>query len=156
MNLAQKLLNFFQGSWRVFRTIENTGVFNGEAIFEPSETNPDELVYFEKGVFEFFDRVDSKFDASRSFIYRIIDQKDIQVYFNDKVSENELFHSFGCPRIADQNQNKIELKNKHLCLSDTYDVKYEIDFEKNQFQITYDVNGPEKSYISKTLFNKLS
>ena len=154
MNLAQKLFNFFQGSWAVYRTIENTGVFSGKAIFEPSETNHDELIYQERGLFEFFDRVDSKFDASRSFIYRMVDQKDIHVYFNDKGSDKKLFHNFGCQTITDFAQNKIELKNKHFCLSDIYDITYKIDFENLQFQITYDVKGPEKSYISKTLFKK--
>lgn len=155
MNLSQKLFDFFQGSWSVIRTIENTGFFTGTATFELSESNSDELIYNERGVFEFFDRVDSKFDASRSFIYTLIDQKDIQVYFNDKNSDKKLFHCFGCETIADNGQNNIVFKNKHFCSPDIYYITYEIDFEKVEFQITYDVNGPEKSYISKTLFKKL-
>ncbi|RNA27735.1 hypothetical protein BpHYR1_011812 [Brachionus plicatilis] len=156
MNLTQKIFSFFKGSWSASRTIVNTGAFNGTASFESSETNANELIYNEKGVFEFFDRADSKFDASRSFLYSLVDDKDIQVFFNDKGSEKKLFHCFRCESIGDHTENRIKFKNRHFCSPDTYDITYEIDFENDQFEITYDVSGPEKSYISKTLFKKIS
>lgn len=165
--IAKSLFKALEGKWSIFRTIPNVGKLTGNALFVPS-TSPggdgdgggNELMYSESGLFEFYDN-SSSFTATRKFIYRLVDQdSDISVYFNDDGQEVRLFHSFnlsqGTSGIVD---SKLLLNDVHLCVKDTYKVKYEFKFENenkmNEFVIEYDVKGPAKDYISHTVFKRL-
>jgi hypothetical protein len=179
-SLAQKLFTLLEGKWDIFRVVANVGRLKGNAQFVKSTERANELLYNENGVFEFSENSNT-FYASRKYIYRLIDDEDISVYFdepsstsstpnksdndsnNNITSQNEkrLFHKFGLTAIQPglSENGPLKISAVHLCLNDIYKIHYEFKINEssmNEFNIVYDVKGPNKSYVSETFFKRSS
>ncbi len=179
MSISSKIFSLIQGTWKISRKIPGTGYLNGYAIFEQNPYDPHELFYSENGIFVFGNG--KSLEASKKYIYRLKDE-DIYVYFNDKssssssassssseettvislstnspdLSDYPLFHKLNIDSHAYlPDQRVFQFKALHLCINDRYNVMYEFNLDKpDEFLIVYDVNGPAKNYLSKTIFQK--
>lgn len=166
MSIYLKIFNFLEGKWRINRFINGVGSLEGSALFERCKIN--ELFYTENGQFTFNDSLKS-FEATQKYVYKYIaktkDDKledDIHVYFPNGANESNsrLFHKFGECKMSDL----VTFKAIHCCGNDRYHVTYEFiknalenglnENDKFEFIITYDVQGPNKNYSSKTYFKK--
>lgn len=161
MSLANKIFSILEGKWIISRVIENIGKLNGTALFEKSALNTNELLYQEKGLFEFYENSKS-FETTRKYIYRLVNNQDIHVYFDenyDVSTNNSFFHQLNIDKqLISPNKKVYNFSAVHNCLCDVYNVFYEfkIDTENPEFSIVYDVKGPNKNYTSKTSFKRFS
>ena len=160
LSFAARLFNLLEGKWEISRNVINIGRLNGSAQFEKSNSNPNELNYTEVGIFEFYENANT-FSASRKYIYRLVNDCDISVYFDDQANrEQRLFHKFDliyANKPASSDTDLVKISALHLCSEDIYKVNYEFKMNADrmdEFNITYDVKGPNKNYISQTLFKR--
>jgi hypothetical protein len=118
------------GTWKARRTITNKNTIYGTATF----TKIDDITikYREDVIFD-------NMPMYKEYIYKYISKDSIKVYFMD----GRHFHTF-----------KDDGISIHHCLNDTYRIKHKFH-SKDKLEITYLVNGPEKSYISNTVYTRL-
>ena len=156
MSLSSRIYNLLTGSWKITRQIYGVGLLYGEALFEINPNNAAELFYSEKGIFQF--NGGKSLTATRKYVYRHIND-DIYVYFDEERSfldDYRLFHRFNMNDLnVNEEQNTFKFKDVHLCGEDTYNVMYKFNLEKHdEFLIEYNVKGPNKDYLSETIFKK--
>lgn len=158
MSLSSRLFNLITGSWKISRQIHGIGLLNGDAIFSLNPNNSEELFYSEKGIFKFNDA--KSLAATRKYVYRHSGD-DILVYFDDKLQSTDDYRYFhrlniNSTDLSHEEHDAFELKDVHLCGEDTYNVMYKFNFEKqDEFLIEYNVKGPNKDYLSETIFKKI-
>lgn len=98
--------------------------------------------------------------ASRRFAFRNHEQTDnIATWF---VQEDDpvdyLFLDLNMqPKIAASIQKLWTASSRHHCRSDVYDAAYawhNVDIAMESSKVTYEVKGPQKGYVSTTLFTR--
>ncbi len=150
------------GKWQVYREIKyskptdtlasrpdffcNNAVFQGIADF----TLLDRYVYsyLEQGKIKIF-RSGTFFtaNASKRYIY-IYKSGAISVFFySSQIHKRKLFHDIVFI-------NPKQAKGIHYCKSDIYKIYYNF-VKKTQFEVKYDILGPDKNYSINTNFLKL-
>lgn len=131
-----RVLSDFEGKWQITRDIRpETGPsarFEGQGVWTPVA---DGLAYVERGVLK-MDAV-APMQAERRYHWR----PDLCVFFDN----GRFFHQV--PAVGG--------KTEHWCDPDTYKVTY--DFSAWPcFDVTWDVQGPRKSYAMVSRFTPLT
>lgn len=150
---AKHVFSLLEGSWSLIRTIAGHGIMKGKANLRKIENNQlsvKKLRYREDGIFELNDG--KKMDAQKEYLY-ILDNDIIGVYFVENKKQGRLFHMLDFKK--NETTNFLSATAVHNCFPDIYNVRYEI-YNKDDFQITYLVNGPKKNYISETVFKRIN
>jgi hypothetical protein len=145
---ARRVLDLLRGDWTIERQIEPGGSFAGSATFTQRTT--DSLLYHESGRLVLDDG--TALDGHNSYIYAQRNDA-VELSFTDGLSRGVHFFDIALPqgRTIDL---PIRSVDQHLCRCDTYDVTF--CFEKpDLFTLTYVVRGPEKSYVSCSIYRRL-
>lgn len=140
-----KVFKDLAGQWTFVREIKNTysaqlsGHVTGVAEFMHFKDLANVLHYVEHG--DFITDNDHRNTVTQEYFYKFSDSGEIEVYFASAGKMLELFHVINDASIT-----------THVCKNDRYHIQYE--FYIDQFSITYSVIGPQKNYISKTIFKR--
>jgi hypothetical protein len=146
-----RILDNLLGSWELKRTLHNIsnlatiGTMQGIARFIPNGET--QVISKEEGVL-ILENGHSLFGRC-SYYFQERGTK-ITIFFDPQYTH--LFHLLslqGNPNIC------ISAKNTHVCQLDRYDSRYAF-YSNGNFAITHTVNGPRKSYISHTLYHRMS
>jgi hypothetical protein len=148
MNNALTIFKSLQGKWNISRIIFGFGRVKGVANFQEIESEKDALYYKEEGVLTMENGVE--LNVHREYVYRYENEK-IKAFFVENNKIDKLFHVLS----FDNNENGcgIQANASHKCINDTYYARYNF-FSEKQFKLTYNVKGPEKDYVSETVFDK--
>ena len=142
MRTAIQAFTFLEGAWRFHRTISTGATVEGTAVFAKRPDTDNTLDYREDGTCTMPEG--SIFTAYMKYVYRFHNEK-ISVHFAD----DRFFHALQFHLESDP----LTATAQHLCVCDTYQATYTF-FERNRFQLLYEVQGPKKNYTIKTLFTK--
>ncbi|ESZ91003.1 hypothetical protein SBOR_8607 [Sclerotinia borealis F-4128] len=166
--VSKAIFRSLQGTWKLSRSLISnlptfpSGTFTGTAKFLPRfPTDPSfdsEYLYVEEG--DFVADTGITFRATRRYVYRYREDTDtLSVWFvktDDNLGVDYLFHELEIlvPEASDEQGSKSEnmgwkAKSSHLCIDDTYDVKYEFIFHGvnvEEWSQEYSVKGPNKDY----------
>ncbi len=82
--------------------------------------------------------------ATRRYFYRH-ESDGLAIYF-DEAREN-LFHRL----LLEEADGGLTAADRHLCSPDRYDSRYEF-LADGTFRVTHVVDGPRKSYVSRTVY----
>ncbi|MEM9468816.1 MAG: DUF6314 family protein [Pseudomonadota bacterium] len=137
--MKSKLFHSLVGNWLIERTITPGGVFIGTATFE--NLSDTVLSYQEEGEMT-LDRGTVLYPI-KAYQWRL-EEGQISIYFDDGETKGQLFHQLGF--LSDH-----EAAASHWCDPDNYQSHYVFDLPQC-FEITHEVKGPKKAYISKTIF----
>jgi hypothetical protein len=144
-----------ESKWTFERTLTgqpSNGIVHGQAQFHYS--NHDELLYKEQGKLILSSQI--PLDITQKYLYVYDKSQDLlTVYFVDENNKRtSIFHT-----IHFQSKQTSEFgwiaNGEHLCGQDHYSVSYLFAFngiDLVRFEITYQVKGPAKDYLSKTIF----
>jgi hypothetical protein len=166
--IARAIFRSLQGDWSLQRSLISSiatypsGTFIGRAKFFPrAPTEPlaydAEYLYFEEGAFETSNGL--KFQANRRYSYRYSEAGDrLSVWFvkPDNKTVDYLFHEL---EILDPEgvEGGWRARAHHLCVDDTYDVKYEFRFRGvgiEEWRLAYSVRGPQKDYRIESVYRR--
>jgi len=147
-SLAERTFVLLQGNWAIEREIRPKGSFQGTASFVLSEDNV--LNYMEEGTLELADgRI---MQGERSHTY-ILHEDRIEVKFADGPNSGEHFVDINFPSDPDANW-PICSGDTHLCILDTYKSIFCFENE-DEFHVTYTVCGPQKDYVSDSIYRRI-
>ena len=141
-NNCSDIFNALLGEWTLNRTITPGGSFEGTAVFEARSDTVFE--YREEGRFTLDDG--TVLQPTKSYEWRLEDG-NIVVYFNDGATKGQLFH------VIDLTEGG-QAAATHWCDPDQYNTDYSFADMPNGFSMTHKVEGPKKSYTSKSLFTR--
>jgi Family of unknown function (DUF6314) len=144
------LFKHLQGVWRLQRRLDTQGYMQGIAIFKTWRAGV--LYYQEQGSVIAFGS-SKMFAAYRAYAY-VYDQGTIAVHFWDSAREQpaELLHTLHFQSTHDTSQTLVAT-GTHGCANDIYRARY-VFVSREHFQLTYQVQGPRKSYTIQTYFSK--
>ena len=167
---VMRLFTALRGEWTLQRGLDSliptypSGTLRGTASFEerpPTDQAYDmEYLYTETG--ELMTKQGFKLAASRRYVYRYrksIDQ--ITAWFvkpEDGSSVDYLFHTLSFDRLPESEHTGAFLaKGYHLCVEDDYNANYRFEIPNvgsQEWQLRYVVTGPNKDYISDSLYSR--
>jgi Family of unknown function (DUF6314) len=135
---AQELFDYMEGEWNLTRKIDgsHSAVVKGIACFKKM-VRQNELHYSEDVETVLINGLRLK--GYQNYIFRL-ENNLLNVYFKDG---ERLFHSI---------DTHHALPATHICQLDTYKTSY--FFKNDYFQIEHQVNGPQKNYISQSLYTR--
>jgi cation diffusion facilitator CzcD-associated flavoprotein CzcO len=168
--VAAAVFRSFHGQWRINRTYTSripgfpSGPGVGTAMFQyrkasvaSSERSFDilnvgiEMEYLYSESVEIITQSGQRLPGTQHYIYRYNETQDaLELYFakrDDSASVDFFFH-----RLEFETHSAGEpwtAKGTHLCIDDTYDVKYTFFFqgpELRRWETIYEVKGPRKDY----------
>jgi len=164
--VARAIFRSLQGDWSLQRSLISSiatypsGTFRGNAKFfprAPIEAEYDaEYLYFEEGDFETENGL--KFRANRRYVHRYNEAKDsLSVWFvkADNKTVDYLFHELEI--LPAEGGSGWRARAHHLCIADTYDVKYEFRFRGvsiEEWTLAYSVKGPQKDYRIESVYRR--
>ena len=164
--VARAIFRSLQGDWWLQRSLTSSistypsGTFRGIAKFFPRyPTAPEysfEHLYFEEGDFE--TETGLKFRANRRYAYRYSEASDtLSAWFvkTDNKTVDYLFHELEI--LPAKNGSGWRARADHLCIDDTYDVRYEFRFRGANIECwtqAYSVKGPQKDYRIENIYRR--
>ena len=151
---ARKIFEMMAGVWKINRRILNSqSKFtrgDGIATFKMKENDENAMLYREElTLYAHFDKI----SASKEYIFRYKEDDTISVYFNEK--PERFFYTLNFPQLETGKSNINVAGGEHLCGNDLYLAEY-VFVDYNQFQLSYQVNGPQKNYRLVTLYDRES
>lgn len=161
-----KIYNIFtklQGKWSFYRILKHRtsgsslGSVEGTATFTPIKNNL--LYYKEEG--EFLTPIGEKLQAQREYLYAYNREKDeIEKHFSKNGEDTGLFYLLKFQQSSSGKTQAIAYGD-HVCINDHYRAVYEFTKRKEEkileeFKLKYEATGPNKDYISETVFKKES
>lgn len=164
--VARAIFRSLQGDWSLRRSLISSiatypsGTFRGSAKFfprSPTEADYDaEYLYSEEGDFE--TETGLKFRANRRYTHRYNEARDLlSVWFvkTDNKSVDYLFHELEI--LPPEAGSGWRARAHHLCVADTYDVKYDFRFRGvsvEEWTLAYSVRGPQKDYRIESVYRR--
>ncbi len=146
-----QLFKHLRGVWKLQRRLGTQGHMHGMACFQP--WGPEVLYYQEKGTATFGNG--KVLPAYRTYAY-VYEQGIIAVHFWDQAQRQPAgllhtlqFHS------AQTTSQALVATGTHWCSDDIYKACYTF-VNDNHFQLTYQVQGPQKDYTIQTHFSKVT
>ena len=144
-----KIFEQLEGGWEFTRQLGMQGTMEGVARFQPKESGV--LHYQEQGTITFANG--KVCFAHRAYGY-VYSQGAMAVHFWDPTRKQPgaLLHQlqFCSTRAADQ---PLKATGIHHCARDVYEAHYWF-MNAQQFQLTYQVQGPKKDYTIQTDFSR--
>jgi hypothetical protein len=151
----------------VFEFFNNSNTFNASRryfyrLVSDDQGKKDIAVYFDDGNAVAQAPPDSNYNNNNS------ESGDLNNNDNTNTSQSgRLFHKFGLAyNQPSSDGTRLKLSAVHFCANDIYNVNYDFKLEVegsdgtaittslNEFNIIYDVEGPNKSYVSETSFKR--
>lgn len=146
--LAERVFILLQGNWTIERDIRPKGRFSGSASFLSVDGKT--MAYAEEGTLTLNDG--TTMIGERTHTYRL-HENGIEVLFADGPNAGEHFVDILFP--ADPEADwPLCSGDTHYCLKDTYKAMFCFDTE-DEFSITYTVCGPEKDYVSHSVYRRI-
>jgi len=146
--LADRVFALLLGNWVIERDIRPKGRFSGTASF--LSTGDTTMDYAEEGTLTLNDG--TTMIGERTHTYRL-HENGIEVLFADGPNAGEHFVDILFP--ADPEADwPLCSGDTHYCLKDTYKAMFCFDTE-DEFSITYTVCGPEKDYVSHSVYRRI-
>jgi hypothetical protein len=136
-----EIFQSLEGKWNFHRTISGYGTIVGAATFKKSAMESHLFHYREEGLLK--RENGEQFQVYREYLYRY-KNNHISVFFAEEVKR--LLHIL-------EFQDTTTAIARHLCLCDIYEATYKFS-TKDEFTLAYDVNGPNKNYLMKTVFKR--
>jgi hypothetical protein len=141
-----EIFSLFEGEWQFDRRITNYGLAKGTACFKKMSFNY--LEYHEEGLL--FQTKGIKTYIKHSCCYRLVGEEIlISLRHNDNKEEISFKLEFKPIKL----NHPIVAEGKYICGKDNYQTRY-IFHMPNQFTTTYNVNGPNKVYITQTEYKR--
>ena len=159
MLTSYKIFQNLHGTWSFARKIDNhkvsalSGIVTGTAHF--SAITEYQLHYAESGIFTTATGAELAVKQEYSYAYSPQSQ-EITKYFCREQQNTGLFYELKFNGANGVNGGTPI--GEHLCVRDHYSAQYDfgskLDF--SEFTLTYKVQGPDKDYITKTTYARLS
>lgn len=151
---GRKIFDMMAGAWKINRKILNSqSKFTrgeGTATFRKRDNDENAMLYREElTLYAHFDKI----SASKEYIFRYKEDETISVYFNEQ--PERFFYTLNFPQLNSGKSSMNLAEGEHLCGNDLYMAEY-VFVDYNQFQLSYQVNGPQKGYRLITLYNRES
>ena len=146
---ALRLFKHLQGSWQLKRRLGDQGYMQGIACFQPWGKGV--LYYQEQGRATLGNS--KAFPTHRTYAY-VYDQGTIAVHFGDQKHKQPagLLHTLQFHASEPVGQALVAT-GTHWCADDIYRACY-LFVNPQQFQLTYQVQGPYKDYSIQAHFSK--
>ena len=149
-NATLQLFRGLRGIWKLKRHLGTQGYMQGRASFQPWGK---EVLYYQEQGWATFSNSKARY-AHRAYAY-VYDQGTLAVYFWDQKYKQpaELLHTlqFHSPQ---PDRQTIMATGTHGCAEDIYRACY-LFINPQQFQLTYQVQGPHKDYTIASHFSKV-
>jgi len=146
--LADRVFALLLGNWMIERDIRPKGRFSGTASFAAVDGKT--LAYAEEGTLTLNDG--QTMIGERRHTYRL-HENGIEVLFADGPTSGQHFVDILFP--ADPEADwPLCSGDTHYCLKDTYKALFCFETE-DEFDITYTVCGPEKDYVSHSVYRRI-
>lgn len=158
------MTNFFQGTWKLERTITNnlgdSMIVTGDAEFSQISPLEPQYNYHEQVMIDIQPTLATtsplkQLQAMQDYLYEITEvgtELKITVRFPDT---HHIFHQIMITKtFASINLPLTCTATAHLCGHDNYLTTYYFVSE-NAFKIQYKVTGPRKDYVSDTTFRRI-
>ncbi len=151
------------GTWKFQRTLTNrsSGEFLGsvKGLASITHLQPEVLHYQEKG--ELVNQLGQKLQIHREYLYSYdAKQDEIRKHFSENGKNVGLFYLLAFQNLVLEKDEAaiIIAKGDHLCGKDFYKAYYHFKLANSEtdfttFTLTYETTGPNKDYISETVFN---
>ncbi|WP_337997304.1 DUF6314 family protein [Oleispirillum naphthae] len=146
--LADRVFALLLGNWMIERDIRPKGSFSGTASF--LSTGDATMAYAEEGTLTLNDGATML--GERRHTYRL-HEDGIEVLFADGPNTGEHFVDILFPSDPEADWPLCS-GDTHYCLKDTYKAMFCFDTE-DEFSITYTVCGPEKDYVSHSVYRRI-
>ncbi len=144
--LLKTIFANFQGDWSFTRNFSTGDYVSGTACFKMIET--DLLHYLEHGLLTHHR---GEFTIYQDYFYYWDGmENEIKVYFSSNGKPGNLFHTLVFQSAEAENQVAV---GHHLCKADYYKAIYQF-ISKHVFDLSYQVKGPAKDYVSITKYFK--
>lgn len=150
-------LNIFHnlvGTYAITRILGNYGTAKGIAYFieDKGHSSPhSRILYREELDVEYYGNT-NRVKAFKEYLYSLEQNKIVKYFVNE--NNNGLFYQLHFISNTPL-QDKVQAKGTHQCNLDIYQANYTF-LNKNSFELSYKVLGPNKNYTIKTSFTRIS
>jgi hypothetical protein len=145
---AARVFALLEGSWTIERAIEPGGQYVGIAEF--IQVSPDILEYYEKGRLSLANG--KRLDAEKRYTY-LLQDGTIEVRFADGMNDGQHFVFIEFPTFQEQPWPIESAEDTHICRLDTYKAVFRFE-SPDSFSTTYNVCGPRKGYVSRSVYTR--
>lgn len=148
MWLRHAMLPALDGRWSLDRSVDDLGsgkpmaAMHGIATFTLGAAG--EAAYAESATLAL--EGGQAMPATRHYFYRQ-EQDGLAIFFDE--ARSQLFHRL----VLEQGEGGLLGADLHLCTPDRYDSRYEFRPD-GSFAVVHVVEGPRKSYVSRTLYRR--
>lgn len=148
MWLRHAMLPALDGQWSLDRIVEELhsgkpmAAMRGTAVFTLGADG--EAAYTESATLAL--EGGPVMPATRRYFYRQ-EEDGLSIFFDE--SRSRLLHRL----VLEQKDGGLAGADLHLCAPDRYDSRYEFRLDGG-FAVTHVVEGPRKSYVSRTLYGR--
>lgn len=146
--LAERVFALLLGNWAIEREIRPKGHFQGTARFVRVDATT--LAYAEEGTLVLNDGHSMVGERRHTYL---LHEDRIEVLFADGPNDGAHFVDILFPSDPEADWPLCS-GDTHYCLKDTYKAGFCFDAE-DQFDVTYTVCGPEKDYVSHSVYRRL-
>ncbi|MFP3018559.1 MAG: DUF6314 family protein [Candidatus Tisiphia sp.] len=151
-------LNIFHnlvGTYAITRILGNYGTAKGIAYFIEDKEHiylpHSRILYREELDVEYYGNT-NRVKAFKEYLYSLEQNKIVKYFVNE--NNNALFYQLHFISNTPF-QDKVQAKGIHQCNLDLYQANYTF-LNKNSFELSYKVLGPNKNYTIKTSFTRIS
>lgn len=142
---AHDVFDVLPGIWDLSRIIPGRGRLDGQVRFSPSSAN--QLFCEETGLLQ-LDQIVQTFDANRSYLYELRDDR-LFIFYNDGDRSGEVLHE----RVFADETGTDRATHCHVCAADTYDLTMTL-VSPHKIEMVYKVHGPQKNYTMESVLTR--
>ena len=135
MKSTKEIFDSWVGEWKISRRLGEYGTIEGVAKF--SHDVGEQVLYREDLLLTYFSIISKPVYREYTYFYN---NGEIEKKFHDQTNLNQKFYAL----IFDDLH--LTATGKYICNQDAYLAYYNF-FSKNQFSLSYKVEGPNKQYI---------
>jgi hypothetical protein len=146
--LADRVFSLLEGNWMIERDIRPKGRFSGTASFARGDATT--LLYAEEGTLVLNDGHSMLGERRHTYL---LHQDRIEVMFADGPNNGQHFVDILFPSDPEADWPLCS-GDTHFCLKDTYKAMFCFETE-DEFDVTYTVCGPEKDYVSHSVYRRI-
>ncbi|WP_341747494.1 DUF6314 family protein [Candidatus Tisiphia endosymbiont of Dascillus cervinus] len=142
------------GTYAITRILGNYGTAKGIAYFieDKGHSSPhSRILYREDLDVEYYSNT-NRVKAFKEYLYSLEQNRIVKYFVNE--NNNGLFYQLHFISNIPF-QDKVQAKGTHQCNLDIYQANYTF-LNKNSFELSYKVLGPNKNYTIKTSFTRIS
>lgn len=146
--LADRVFDLLVGNWTIEREITPKGNFRGTCSFVRTDART--LAYAEEGTLVLNDGTSMVGERKHTYL---LHEDRIEILFADGPNDGQHFVDILFPSDPEADWPLCS-GDTHYCLKDTYKAMFCFETE-DEFDVTYTVCGPEKDYVSRSVYRRL-